>query len=137
MSDKSVDALEREGDIAADYLEGLLDIADLDGDIDMDVEGDRAMVSITGGNLGNLIGQKGSLQTSRLAQWHDWSMYESPEFPVATANERNGAYMLAALAEGVALVRDGHADAVEFLQPAEEVVRVWQRHVGSVSRQPT
>ena len=32
----------REGDIAADYLEGLLDIADLDGDIDMDVEGDRA-----------------------------------------------------------------------------------------------
>ncbi|OIV37262.1 single-stranded DNA-binding protein [Mangrovactinospora gilvigrisea] len=38
--------LEREGDIAADYLEGLLDIADLDGDIDMDVEGDRASVSI-------------------------------------------------------------------------------------------
>ena len=34
--------LEHEGDIAADYLEGLLDIADLDGDIDMDVEGDRA-----------------------------------------------------------------------------------------------
>ena len=60
MSDKSVEALEREGDIAADYLEGLLDIADLDGDIDMDVEGDRAMVSITGGNLESLIGQKGS-----------------------------------------------------------------------------
>ena len=34
--------LENEGDIAADYLEELLDIADLDGDIDMDVEGDRA-----------------------------------------------------------------------------------------------
>ena len=34
--------LEREGDIAADYLEELLDIADLDGDIDMDVEGERA-----------------------------------------------------------------------------------------------
>ena len=43
--------LEREGDIAADYLEGLLDIADLDGDIDMDVEGDRAMVSIVGADL--------------------------------------------------------------------------------------
>ena len=38
--------LEREGDIAADYVEGLLDIADLDGDIDMDVEGDRAIVSV-------------------------------------------------------------------------------------------
>lgn len=38
--------LEQEGEIAADYLEGLLDIADLDGDIDMDVEADRASVSI-------------------------------------------------------------------------------------------
>ena len=35
---KSVAKLEEEGDIAADYLEGLLDIADLDGDIDIDVE---------------------------------------------------------------------------------------------------
>ena len=33
-------SLEEEGEIAADYIEGLLDIADLDGDIDMDVEGD-------------------------------------------------------------------------------------------------
>src|SRR5262245_51624409 len=40
--------LEAEGDIAADYLEELLDIADLDGDLDMDVEGDRASVSIVG-----------------------------------------------------------------------------------------
>src|SRR5690606_34063305 len=38
--------LEREGEIAADYLEALLDIADLAGDIDMDVEGERAKVSI-------------------------------------------------------------------------------------------
>ena len=41
-----VQRLEHEGDIAADYLEELLDIADLDGDLDMDVEGDRAAVSI-------------------------------------------------------------------------------------------
>jgi hypothetical protein len=34
--------LEQEGEIAADYLEALLDIADFDGDIDMDVENDRA-----------------------------------------------------------------------------------------------
>jgi spoIIIJ-associated protein len=38
--------LEREGDIAADYLEGLLDLLDLDGDIDLDVEGDRAQVAV-------------------------------------------------------------------------------------------
>jgi spoIIIJ-associated protein len=38
--------LEEEGEIAADYLEELLDIADLDGDIDIDVENGRAVVSI-------------------------------------------------------------------------------------------
>ncbi len=53
--------LEREGDIAADYLEGLLDIADLDGDIDMDVERDRAVVSIVGGDLDVLIGRDGEV----------------------------------------------------------------------------
>jgi spoIIIJ-associated protein len=51
--------LEREGDIAADYLEGLLDIADLDGDIDLDVENDRAMVSIVGDDFDDLIGSEG------------------------------------------------------------------------------
>jgi spoIIIJ-associated protein len=53
--------LEQEGEIAADYLEGLLDIADLDGDIDMDVEGDRALVSIVGGDLGHLVGEGGKV----------------------------------------------------------------------------
>jgi spoIIIJ-associated protein len=52
--------LEREGDIAADYLEALLDIADLDGDIDIDVEADRASVSIIGEGLGSLIGPGGA-----------------------------------------------------------------------------
>jgi spoIIIJ-associated protein len=51
--------LEQEGEIAADYVEGLLDIADLDGDIDMDVEGERALVSVVGGTLDDLIGPKG------------------------------------------------------------------------------
>jgi spoIIIJ-associated protein len=53
--------LEQEGEIAADYVEGLLDIADLDGDIDMDVEGDRALVSVVGGTLDDLIGSKGEV----------------------------------------------------------------------------
>jgi spoIIIJ-associated protein len=53
--------LEQEGEIAADYLEGLLDIADLDGDIDMDVEGDRAAVSIVGADLKQLIGKDGQV----------------------------------------------------------------------------
>jgi spoIIIJ-associated protein len=46
--------LDREGDVAADYLEALLDIADLDGDIDIDVEGNRAMVSVVEANAGDL-----------------------------------------------------------------------------------
>jgi spoIIIJ-associated protein len=45
---KTIARLEEEGDIAADYLEGLLDIADLDGDIDIDVENDRASPTPSG-----------------------------------------------------------------------------------------
>ena len=49
MSDDNADKLtrlEEEGEIAADYLEELLDIADLDGDIEIDVENGRASVEI-------------------------------------------------------------------------------------------
>ena len=57
--------LEQEGEIAADYLEGLLDIADLDGDIDVDVDGDRAAVSIVDSDEGRvprrLVGQDGKV----------------------------------------------------------------------------
>ena len=53
------DLLVREGDIAADYLERLLDIADYDGDIDLDVENDRAVVAIVGSDLSDLVGSHG------------------------------------------------------------------------------
>jgi spoIIIJ-associated protein len=53
--------LELEGEIAADYIEGLLDVADLDGDIDMDVEGDRAVVSVVGATLDELVGIHGEV----------------------------------------------------------------------------
>ena len=49
----------QEGDIAADYLERLLDIVDYDGDIDLDVENDRAVVAIVGSGLKSLIGPRG------------------------------------------------------------------------------
>lgn len=58
---KPVEKLEEEGDIAADYLEGLLDIADLDGDIDIDVENNRASVAIVGGKLDHLVGREGQV----------------------------------------------------------------------------
>lgn len=52
----------REGDIAGDYLERLLDLLDYDGDIDLDVEAGRAIVSIDGGeDLEKLVGDRGSV----------------------------------------------------------------------------
>lgn len=58
-SKDAVDPLVEEGDIAGDYLERLLDILDLDGDIDLDVEGSRAIVAVDGGELGHLVGPRG------------------------------------------------------------------------------
>jgi len=71
-----VKQLEEEGEIAADYLEELLDIADLDGDLDMDVEGDRAAVSIVGANLSQLVGEHGEVldalqELTRLAVYRE------------------------------------------------------------------
>jgi spoIIIJ-associated protein len=61
----SVADLEREGEVAADFLETLLDIADLDGDIDVDVDGDRAAVSIVDSEEGRvprrLVGTDGKV----------------------------------------------------------------------------
>lgn len=51
-----------EGEVAGDYLEELLDLLDFDGDIDLDVEGNRAVVSIDGGeDLNKLVGRKGEV----------------------------------------------------------------------------
>jgi len=56
----SEDLLVQEGDVAGDYLERLLDLVDYDGDIDLDVEAGRAMVSIDGGeDLAKLVGPRG------------------------------------------------------------------------------
>lgn len=57
--------LEEEGDVAADYLEELLDIIDVDGDIDIDVENGRASVSVLAEDgdrdLGRLVGHDGEV----------------------------------------------------------------------------
>lgn len=57
--------LEEEGEVAADYLEELLDIMDLDGDIEIDVENDRPSVAIVSdderSNLTRLVGEDGEV----------------------------------------------------------------------------
>jgi len=64
-SGSSEDLLVQEGDIAGDYLERLLDLLDYDGDIDLDVEAGRAIVSIDGGDdLEKLVGPRGTVLES-------------------------------------------------------------------------
>jgi spoIIIJ-associated protein len=61
----ALERLEREGEIAADYLETLLDVTDLDGDIDVDIDGDRAAVAIVDSEEGRvprrLVGRDGEV----------------------------------------------------------------------------
>ena len=76
LASDTLKALENESDIAADYLEELLDIADLDGDIDMDIDGDRAAVSIVGADLSHLVGAEGKVlealqELTRLAVYRE------------------------------------------------------------------
>lgn len=66
IEESPVGGLEREADVAADYIEGLLDVLDMDGDIDMDVEGTRATVSVIPdpddpGALDALVGADGEV----------------------------------------------------------------------------
>jgi spoIIIJ-associated protein len=64
-SARTADLLERVGEVAADFLESLLDICDIDGDIDVDVDGDRATVSIVDSDEGRvprrLVGTDGKV----------------------------------------------------------------------------
>jgi spoIIIJ-associated protein len=62
----------RQSEIAADYIEGLLDILDVDGDIDELVQNGRPMVEVVGGRLNSLVGGRGATlealqELSRLA----------------------------------------------------------------------
>lgn len=65
LAESGVSRLEEEGDIAADYLEELLDIADIDGDIDIEVRNGRTYISIVtdedSDTLQNLVGNDGEV----------------------------------------------------------------------------
>ena len=66
VENEDTSKLEAEGDIAADYLEELLDIADIDGDIDIDIDHGRAALEIVseedgGRGLRRLVGDEGEV----------------------------------------------------------------------------
>lgn len=123
-----LEQLEAEGDIAADYLEELLDIADLDGDLDMDVEGDRAAVSIVGGDLQVLVGRDGEVlealqELTRLAVYRETGERSRLMLDVAGYRADRRAQLVALAERTVAQVRESGAPAsLEPMSPFERKV---------------
>ena len=121
-------ALEREGDVAADYLEELLDIADLDGDLDMDVDGDRAAVSIVGADLSQLVGQRGEVldalqELTRLAVYRETGERSRLMLDVSGYRADQRARLVALAQESVAQVQDsGERVALDPMSPFERKV---------------
>ncbi|WP_340537711.1 Jag family protein [Nocardioides sp. GXZ039] len=120
--------LEQEGDIAADYLEELLDIADLDGDLDMDVEGDRAAVSIVGADLQQLVGPNGEVlealqELTRLAVYRETGERSRLMLDISGFRAARRAALEKLAAETVATVEESGAPAsLEPMTPFERKV---------------
>jgi len=120
--------LEQEGDIAADYLEELLEITDLDGDLDMDVEGDRATVSIVGANLPQLVGDQGEVlealqELTRLAVYRETGERSRLMLDVSGHRAARRTALEQQAAEIVAQVREsGQPASLEPMSPFERKV---------------
>lgn len=110
-ADANDNPLEVEAEVAADYLEELLDIADLDGDIDTYVDGDRAHVSIVS-NSDALVGRDGQVldalqELARLAVLAETGQRSRLMLDVAGFREKRRNELLALVADAVEAVRDG------------------------------
>lgn len=123
-----VEQLEQEGDIAADYLEELLDIADLDGDLDMDVEGDRAAVSIVGAELSQLVGARGEVldalqELTRLAVYRETGERSRLMLDISGYRAQKRAELVELAEATVARVREsGERVALDPMSPFERKV---------------
>jgi spoIIIJ-associated protein len=120
--------LEAEGDIAADYLEELLDIADLDGDLDMDVEGDRAAVSIVGADLHQLVGPRGEVlealqELTRLAVYRETGERSRLMLDISGYRAERRRELLRLAEETIASVREsGEPVSLQPMSPFERKV---------------
>ncbi len=123
-----LELLEQEGEIAADYLEELLDIADLDGDIDMDVEGDRASVSVVGAELSQLVGRDGEVlealqELTRLAVYRETGERSRLMLDISGYRAKKRAELEKLAADVVAEVKDsGEAVELDPMSPFERKV---------------
>ncbi len=123
------DRLVAEGEIAGDYLEELLDVLDFDGDIDLDVEGDRAVVSIGGSDdLTKLVGRGGEVldalqELTRLAVHQKTGVRSRLMLDIASWRRRRREE-LAALGDKVARrVRDtGEREELSPMTPFERKI---------------
>lgn len=120
--------LEQEGDIAADYLERLLDIADLDGDLDIDVEGDRATVSIVGSDLSTLVGPSGSVldalqELTRMAVQQQTGVRSRLMLDIGGYRARRRAQLVTLAQDSIArATSSGTAVALDAMNPFERKV---------------
>jgi spoIIIJ-associated protein len=125
--DGDVDRLENEGDIAADYLEELLDIADLDGDIDTYIEGDRAHVSIVSESQ-VLVGPSGEVldalqELTRLAVMTETGDRSRLMLDVAGYRDRRRQELVALATEAIAEVKSaGEKIALAPMNPFERKI---------------
>lgn len=123
-----IEQLEQEGEIAADYLEELLDIADLDGDLDMDVEGDRAAVSIVGAELSQLVGRNGEVlealqELTRLAVYRETGERSRLMLDIGGYRAKRRAALVKLAEETVAEVKEsGEAVELDPMTPFERKV---------------
>ena len=104
--------LDLEAEIAADYLEELLDIADLDGDIDTYIEGDRAHVSIISEST-VLVGADGEVldalqELTRLAVMTETGERSRLMLDVAGYRERRRKELMALAADAVGEAKESH-----------------------------
>ena len=125
--DEAENPLETEAEVAADYLEELLDIADLDGDIDTFIEGDRAHVSIVSESQ-VLVGQDGTVldalqELTRLAVMTETGNRSRLMLDVAGYRDARRGQLLEVATQAVERVRGG-ADrvALDPMNPFERKI---------------
>ncbi|ORW99013.1 single-stranded DNA-binding protein [Mycobacterium triplex] len=128
-ADDLEERLVAEGEIAGDYLEELLDLLDFDGDIDLDVEGNRAVVSIDGGDdLNKLVGRGGEVldalqELTRLAVHQKTGVRSRLMLDIASWRRRRREE-LAALGDKVArrVLESGEREELKPMTPFERKI---------------
>ena len=116
--------LEEEGEVAADYLEELLDIADIDGDIDIEIRNGRTYISIVSEEpdsaLQALVGPGGEVlealqELTRLSVLSATESRSRLVLDISGYRQERGGVLAALAQEAVAKVR--HSGEAVALQP--------------------